>query len=713
MYLTMHNLFAVMTFALIVTASLDRCAGQQQGRVHDFRQPAAQFTNTLEGVRQATPSRLGNELLTDLRSKQNDTTVIEPPVKRHQAPAPHQPRTLNADALSKVQQTISSQSTARRAQSFFDSDQPPPVVVVWMNSDLQTSLLSEGQLKQWMQSIPEHDNLTQKTPGNNWQPNPESRVGLVSHTQTEQESPLGFSSPTQQIDDFNLRLREIRQRLESKKKQIAADESIDSTSKSDMGNLLGLAGDWIARAESDLTAFQKETEAEAKFDSNLRIRELELVKEKKLASSLLSSKLDLLPSVRSEAINVLQKWLKDDEALLLSSTDKRNEVREQISTRDQRVTELPGLQRRNAKEEDEAKRLITELDGQPDDLNRSLQKLRFEAKFLSLEITEKSLKLESRRREQDGRILPLELEELTLRIRRIKTKLEELRGRSDKLRDEELNARREAARNALNEELTQSTPQLKELAKFNIDLVIQKKELAKKNDELEQELINVKQLQSELDESQKQIEHQINTLGPTASGIRLVEHRRSLISTGKSQNRLLELKDRLQHKQTRKLVLKERLEQLVLGDTFELEVLAAVEAQVTEHVKRQTAVDVAADLLETQKKYGTDLLAVFEDNIQKLSQLEAAHRTLIAEVRNAKAFSDENALWVRNSKPIEFNDLNLCRAGLQSVITSDQWQGLGDHAYETFQKRPYDAGLLALVIGSLLVVRRRLRWSHD
>ena len=287
-----------------------------------------------------------------------------------------------------------------------------------------------------------------------------------------------------------------------------------------------------------------------------------------------------------------------------------------------------------------------------------------------------------------------------------------LRKRSDKLRDQQLNERRLAADIALNKNLTQSTPQLKELAEFNIDLVKQKEDMAKKGDQLEEEFINVKQLEKKLDESQDRIENQILKLGSTASGIRLVEHRRSLISTGKSQNRLLELAERLQHKQARKLLVKERLDALVLRDDFRLGVMAKVEEQ-TDPEQRISALNVANDLLETEKVYATDLLEMFEDNIFKLSQLEAAHETLIDKVQIARAFSDKNALWVRSAKPLEFNDFQLCNKGVHSIVTSDQWKGIGDHTYQTFQKRPYDVGLLAMVVGSLLVVRRRLRWSHE
>ena len=698
MHLKISNLLAAVTIALIAMAITRQCAGQQ-----------------------ATANRLGNDLLSDLRSDRMQASTGDLPASESFHARP--PRSLSqtaietpmANSLPNLQQvSVSDYSTARRTQTFFDNDQPSPVVVVWLNSDLQKPLLSEGQLKQMMQSIPERDQRTRQVEGNGWQANSRSHVRHAGFEQPVHQAPLGVKTAEQQIEDFTNRLAAIRSRFELKSTQIAADESVDGIVKSELGNLLGIAGDWIERAASGLKEYEDETAARHAFRKNLGIRETELAKEQKLATKdLFAESEDPFSNVRNNAIDKLQKDLKKHEAFLQASTDKRNEVRKQISARDQRATELPGLKRKNTTQEDETKRLLEELNGQPDDLNRSLQKLRYEAKFLSLEITEKLLDLESRREEQDGQILPLELEELTLRIRRVTAELTVLRKQSDILRDKQLDERRKAARGVLNEKLTQSTPQLKELAEFNIDLVVQKKSMAVKSDELEKELINVEQQKTKLSESQKRIENQIKTLGPTASGIRLVEHRRSLISTGKSQNRLLELADRLQHKQARKLLVKERRDQLVLGDFFKLEVLANVEEQVQDPVQRQMAVDVANQLMETEKEYANDLLTMFEDNIQKLSQLEAAHKTLIDEVKKARSFSDKNALWVRSAKPIEFNDFKLCQAGLQSIITSDQWRGIGVHAYNAFQKRPYDVGLLAMVVGSLFVVRRRLRWSHE
>lgn len=733
MYSLIQNLFAAATFAFITMVGFDRCAGQQASGANQRTRIAAPLTGLSGSLRQAAPGRLGNGFLPDLRTEQTEATVIETKaeklqVERPLSPAPLTPEPHTANSFSGAQQLrVAGRSStvgepmACGQRSFFESDQSSPVVFVLLNPDLETTLLSETQLKHWMQANPEFDHAP-PAEINTWQPGAGARVRPVSYSEPAPKMPRGFAGSTQQIESFASRLTEISGRLESKQEQIAADEGGDQGSNSELSHHLNLASDWVARARADLKKLEAENLNENEFeDVVLKEQKRRLAEEKEEDGSEISNLLNSLSSDRSEAIAAIQKKLKEDELTLQSSTDEESRIRGQISAREQRVTDLPRLLSENARAEDKTKQLMEAFKGQSEGLDRSLQKLRFDAEFLSLEITEKALKLDSRRQEQIGRLLPLKLEEVTLRIKRMKDELSRLSQRSDILRDQELNEKRKAALSALNEKLTQSTPQLKELAEFNIDLVSQKTELAHKNDELETELINVGQLQKDLDRSHERIKDQIITLGPTASGIRLIEHRRSLISTGKSQNRLLVLKDRLQHKQTRKLGLKDRVDQLVLGDQFELDVLAAVEEQVFDDRlspkdnddQREIAFNVAGQLLETQKKYATDLVDVFEDNITKLAQLEAAHKALIEKVMEVKKFSDENALWVRSSKPIEINDLKLCQAGLKSVVTSDQWQNLRNHTYQTFKNRPYDAGLLAFVIGSLLVVRRRLRWSHE
>lgn len=713
MHFSKPNLLTVLAFAVIAMVGSCSCAARQResGFEIERRPDAVRDTERLMADRVVRADqavlidRLAPERWSDLRADRTE-------------PRRQWSEELPTGTTIKLQtNSLSSRATKQvRGQlqsSFFDQDYPLQAVVVWLNSDIQAPLMSEAQLKRWMQAIPEFDERTRNPELEAWRSDSRSQVRAASYLQPVNEGPLGHIGAVKKVEEFEERLKMIRELFESKKKQVATDESVDSSVKSELNSLVSLASDWLERATSDLETLKNEMKAEAEFKNNFQLQEQQLAREKKAASEKNAAKTELLPSDHGEALDVLQKKLKTKQVNLQALTDQRSEIREQMSDRDKRFTELPGLLRKNAKEESETKKVIQELEGQSDDLSRVLQKLLLDAKFLSLEITEESLELEIRRKEQIGRILPLKLEELTLRIKRMNAEISILSVHSDELRDRQIKDRLRAARMALNKKLTQSTPMLLELAEFNKDLAGQQTSLAVKSDELEKELINVRQLQKELDDSHERIKDQINTLGPTASGIRLVEHRRSLISTGKSQNRLLELAERMQRKQTRKLELKERVDRLVLEDDFKLDVLASVEEQVSDRVQRQMAVDVAEELLDTQRNYAMDLLSVYEDNIQKLSELEAAHNALIDKVQEVKAFSDENALWVRSARPFEINDLTICQTGMSSILASDQWQGLSDHAYATFQKRPYDVGLLALVIGTLLVVRRRLRWSHE
>ena len=372
-----------MTLAIIALVNGNQCAGQQASRSNDLRLPAGRFTSSLENAQQPTTSRLGNNLLSDLRSNYSDTNEGQLAAKQTQNPPQYQPAISASDSTDNIAHTsVSDHSSARRTQSYFEGDQPPPVVVVWLNSDLQTQLLSEGHFKQLMRSIPERDSRTQPVGGNAWQTDSRSSVGLASFDESLPEAEQGVTSPPSQIDTFAKRLASIRKRYDSKAKQIAADESTDSTTKSEMSNLLGLANEWIERAASDLQEFTDETAGEISFAKDLATQEQALVDEKERPAPVMFPKADAFLNISSDEIDKLQKDLKEREAELRGSMATQKEVRKQISAREQRVTELPSLKRKNAKDEDETRQLMAELNGQPDDLNRSLQKLRSDAKIL-------------------------------------------------------------------------------------------------------------------------------------------------------------------------------------------------------------------------------------------------------------------------------------------------------------------------------------------
>ena len=707
MPLSIQKLIAAFTISFIAMASWHRCAVGQQASGSDAGH--VQGVSSFNPLR-ASPSAMSRTGRVEPRDEWPEQLPSEP--ARDSVPLPLSlPIPPSLSMAEKPAEELEERSLFQQGQ--------PPVVVVWMNSDLHNAVLSERQLKQWMHSGLGQENFEPAARIDTWQADSGEQIRSASFISPEAGVPV-LTRFQKQILNFEERLAAIKKQYEIKKQQLDDELGEDDGSDDEVKNLSKQALDWIGRASSGLEEIKTKEKEEKEFGRKFKAQKDSLAAEKK-------RKAESFQSDHGESFDQLQEKLKARQVTLQASIDLRSEIRERISARDQRVTDLPGLLREKGKEENDVKSLIAELHAKAEDnLNRSFEKLLLEANLLSLEITERKLELEGRRQEHNGRIWPLELEEVTLKIKRLDDELANLSERSDKLRDQEIQKREDAARKILkdlNGNLTQSTPMLKELAEFNVGLVADKRELAEKSDTLENELSNVRQLQEELDESHAKIKKQIETLGPTASGIRLVEHRRSLISTGKSQNRLLELAEQMQAKQTRKLLLKERRDQLVLEDDFKLSVLAAVERQVGELVaqdatideekQRKMAVSVADQLLGTQENYSTDLLEMFENYVSLLTQLDTAHRTLIDKVQEVKAFSDENALWIRSANPIELDDFKRCQAGLQAVLGSDQWGNLTKQASENFGTHPYHAGLLALVIGSLLVVRRRLRWSHE
>ena len=488
---SIQNLIAAVTISFITMANWHPCAaGQQASGIDAGRMQGVSSVSSFNPLR-TSPS-------VGLRAVQAEAQV------EWSKQSPSEPV---ADSMTSSLSTRLAENPIEDLDgSFFGQDQPP-VVVVWMNSDLHNALVSEQQLKQWMHSGRGQEDLQPAARIDTWQADLGGQVHPASFMSTEAGAPV-LTRFEEQVKEFDERLAAIRKQYETKKKQLDDELGEGDGGEEEAKNLSKQALDWIGRASSGLEELKAKIKEEEGFEKKLEDQKDSLAAEKKRKAESFQSDL-------GDSFDQLQEKLKRRQATLQVSTDKRSEIRERISARDQRVTELPSLLREKAKEENDIKKLIAELHAKAEDnLSRSFEKLLLEAKLLSLEITERSLELEGRRQEHFGRIWPLELEEVTLEIKRLGAELDELSKRSDKLRDQEIQKREDAARKILkdlNENLTQSTPMLKELAEFNVGLVSDKKELARKSDALENELRNVRRLQEELDESHERIKKQIVT----------------------------------------------------------------------------------------------------------------------------------------------------------------------------------------------------------
>ena len=262
---------------------------------------------------------------------------------------------------------MAAQPTGNHERSLFRHDRSP-AVVVWLNSDLQNALVSERQLKQWMHSGLGEEDLKRTTRINTWQLHTESPVRSASFVAPEAGAPV-LARSDQEIKKFKERLEEIRKRYKTKKQQLDEESKEGDDSQDELNSLSKQALDWIGRASSGLEELKDETKNEEEFEDNFKKQEASLAKER-------NRKAESLSSDRGESLEQLQKDLKERQATLQASIDRRSEIRERLSERDQRVAELPDLLREKAKEEDDTKKLIDELQAKTEEsLSRSFEVL--------------------------------------------------------------------------------------------------------------------------------------------------------------------------------------------------------------------------------------------------------------------------------------------------------------------------------------------------
>ena len=360
---TIQNLIAA-AISFIAMVGWHPCAvGQQASRPDAGRMQGFPAASALNPLRRAPP-------LTDLRTGQIESKVSWP------EQLPHEP--VANSATNSLSLYVGEEPTADHERSLFQQDQPP-VVVVWMNSDLHNTLVSEQQIKQWMHAGRGQEDVKPAARIDTWQADSGVQVHSASFISPETGVPV-LTRFQEQVIGFDERLTTIRKQYDTKKKQLDDEVGEDDGSEDEVKNLSKQALDWIGRASSGLEELKTKIKEEDEFEGELKAREASLDTEKK-------RKPELLLSDHGESFDQLQKKLKARQATLQVSIDRRSEIREQISARAQRVTELPSLLREKAKEENDIKKLIAELHSKAEgNLSRSFEKLLLEAKLLSLEI---------------------------------------------------------------------------------------------------------------------------------------------------------------------------------------------------------------------------------------------------------------------------------------------------------------------------------------
>jgi hypothetical protein len=615
----------------------------------------------------------------------------------------------------KLQPILSPNPISSNPNSYFGTDQPTPVVVVWLNSDLDEQLLTTDQLKAWIQQLPERDFATAPAP-------PTGGVRQVSFWQQEatKENTPPTDAATQpatpplseELTELKKNLDLIGKRIESREKQITDDKSIDDATRTEFANQLKAATDRYQKAVDDFGSLLKQTEARKNFEASLNRRQEALQAEKKMT-----------PEPPGDgSVDDLKAELRATEESLQKAVDAQGAIREKITERESRISELPELQVSVNKELSEIKKKSDDLKDLPEGPNRILQTLIVDAREISAEVRKQLLVVEGKRQDQLNKIQPLERETLVLRVKRLDAQADLLRKAVDKKLQKQIDDQKLKDSDVLDETITKNTPVLKALAEENIALTRATETLIGNNQKLSKGLDKIREQNNEIDKSYEELKRYIETRGKTASGIRLIEHRRGLISTGASRSRLSELENELQTSRTELFRLKELRDQLsdndkVLASIASNPAIERLDAPKTDE-RHRDAMDIAKQLIDSQTDYVDELIEEYDSHIEKISDLQVEHKKLVSKVQDIKAFSDENALWIRSAEPLGLKEIGDCQKGISHFYTGYDWASILNFSAvkqslkSQFGSRPYDPACLVLLLGTLFVIQRRLRWTH-
>lgn len=655
---------------------------------------------------------------TDLRSPRESA-----PHTSHAAASPlaraHQTQTL-FDNQRRLRPILPS----RGSNPFFASDQPAPVVVVWVNSGLDEQLLTSDQLKSWINQLPERDSLTapDRRRLNARQVSFLQEDGNAIDEKIEQakDDPADDSKPLNDVQkDFKKRLETINKRIESREKQFTDDKSIDDATRNEFLNQLKAAKEKYLKAEADFAALVKLTQAEKDFEAQLAAQQAAYLEEKNADPSPVSKDLD--------SVDKLKAALQEAEEVLQEAVDAQSLIRQKITDRESRIADLRNLKSEVGSELSDIKAKVDELKQLPEGPNRTLQNLIMDSRQLSAEIDNKLVTVEDKRLGQLSKIQPIERDVLALKIKRLDKETSLIQGELEKKLQKQIDDQKRKDKQVLEEELTMDTPILKQLAEANLALTTKTESLIADNKTLTNDEDEVRKQNSKIDGEYEKLKQYIKSRGKIASGIRLIEHRRGLVSPGASRSRLAELETELQASRTELFKLKETQDRLednekILEEIAVTPSVAQLDTPESEHRYRD-AMGIAKQLIESQTQYVGKLIDEYNTHIDKISDLEVMHKKLIAKVRDIKAFSDENALWIRSAEPLGFKELKDCQQAIAHLSQAPEWGSAfiasilaKDSPLEAVQRhfrtRPYDLACLVLFAGTLFVFQRRLRWTH-
>jgi potassium efflux system protein len=168
------------------------------------------------------------------------------------------------------------------------------------------------------------------------------------------------------------------------------------------------------------------------------------------------------------------------------------------------------------------------------------------------------------------------------------------------------------------------------------------------------------------------------------------------------------LQDRISRVQLRLIELNDRRSRLADIDAYAETLLAEAGKQPASPERREELLVEIRQLLEARKTLVGKLINEYEQYYSPLLTLTEQKRALVDKAEALRTFINERVLWIPSTAPVGLADLSELVAAARRVVDPGTWMVLGEALRHDAARNPVAVGLGVLILGALVVGRRKL-----
>jgi len=278
----------------------------------------------------------------------------------------------------------------------------------------------------------------------------------------------------------------------------------------------------------------------------------------------------------------------------------------------------------------------------------------------------------------------------------------------DARKEAELTRQREESRQAARA-AAEAHPALAKIGKQNEAVIAERLELAAKRQGLDGERDAANALRVELNATLAEVKARAEaTASPTeALALLLRKVRDELPSSRRLRGQIRDSRAEIERSQLRLIELDQQRSDLAELERRVEQTLSRLDPPVANDEERQQVRAALVDLLQTQRRYLTDLYNDYDRYFNDLVEVSSDRQALAETVDAVAAYIDERVLWIRSTDPLGLDDVRSAGRALRWLLSPSRWAVVGQDLATDALQRPVATLLsILLAVGGLFAASR-------